>query len=113
MPALSNGSGCSPAALGTRRTMTPMQACTTVIGRESELERVRDFVDRAPEGSGALLIEGEPGIGKTTLWQAGLDRALVDCTVLSCRPVQAEATLSFSGLGDLLGDVLDGVLEDL
>ena len=43
-----------------------------VVGRDEELAVVRDFlaaVDRLPS---ALLIEGEAGIGKTTLWSAGI-----------------------------------------
>jgi DNA-binding CsgD family transcriptional regulator len=86
---------------------------TEPIGREAELGRIAEFVERAAEGSGALLIEGEAGAGKTTLWRAGLARASAGVEVLSCRPVQTEATLSFAGLSDLLGAVLDRVVDSL
>jgi DNA-binding CsgD family transcriptional regulator len=65
------------------------------------------------EGPGTLLIEGEAGVGKTTLWREGLGSAAAGSIVVSCQPVQTEATLSFSGLGDLLGAVVDGVLDVL
>jgi AAA ATPase domain len=57
------------------------------------------------------LLEGEAGIGKTTVWRAGATwTAGRSYTVLSCRPAQSETALSFSGLGDLLDPVLDRVL---
>ena len=38
------------------------------MGRSSELEELRDVVDRARSGGGAtLVIRGEPGVGKTVL----------------------------------------------
>jgi DNA-binding CsgD family transcriptional regulator len=86
---------------------------TVVVGREAELEQIRTFVRGVADGSGALLIEGEAGVGKTTLWHSGLASAGDGTTLLRCRPVQAEATLSFAGLGDLLGDVVGDVLPEL
>ena len=53
------------------------------------------------------MLEGTPGIGKTTLWLAGLELARArGFRVLSARPAAAERELSFSALGDLLGEVL-------
>jgi DNA-binding CsgD family transcriptional regulator len=83
-----------------------------VVGREEELAAFHRFI--TAEDTSVLLLEGEAGIGKTTLWlQAialGRARAL---RVLSCRPTEAEARLSFAGLGDLLEDVLDELLAAL
>jgi hypothetical protein len=39
-----------------------------IIGREGELSAVQAFLDRPVDGMRALVIEGEPGIGKSTLW---------------------------------------------
>lgn len=84
-----------------------------MVGREEELEAVERFVARRG-GPGALTIEGEPGIGKTTLWRAGLGRAqLLAMRVLDARPVQAEAELAYAGLEALLGDVIDDLLHGL
>jgi hypothetical protein len=39
-----------------------------VVGRERELVSVADFLEVVEAGPAALVIEGEAGIGKTTLW---------------------------------------------
>ena len=44
------------------------------------------LIERSASGPQALVIEGEPGIGKTTLWTAAVERALGDFIVLSARP---------------------------
>lgn len=84
-----------------------------MIGRDAELADIAAFVTRISDGAGVLLIEGEAGVGKTTLWKAGVDGAMVSAAVLSCRPVQTEATMAFAGLSDLLAGVLEDVLRDL
>lgn len=85
-----------------------------VIGRDHELAMVGDFLDQVSRESGGLLLEGELGIGKTTVWAAALDLARFrSFTVLACRCGQPEAKLSFSGLADLLEPVFDDVLPEL
>jgi DNA-binding CsgD family transcriptional regulator len=85
-----------------------------IIRREKELDSIHTFLGGVRHGPGALVIAGEPGIGKTLLWQAGVDRAggQLWC-VLSCRAAEAEATLSFAALADLLGERLDEGLTAL
>ena len=91
-----------------------MSAALELVGRESEIDLAHDFLEAVPEGPIALLIEGEIGIGKTTLWREGIaeagERGL---QVLTSRPVEAEIALPFSVLGDLLGDVPDAALGRL
>ena len=84
-----------------------------LIARDTELSAVARFFDTLPPGSAGLLLAGEVGIGKSTLWTAARDIALSrSFTVLTCRCAQSEMKLSFSALGDLLGSVLDsGVLR--
>ena len=85
-----------------------------IHGRASELARIGRFLDEVASHPAALLIEGEAGIGKTTLWSAGIDYARQrGWHVLTCRPVQAEAALSFSALGDLLEPVTEAVFSGL
>jgi DNA-binding NarL/FixJ family response regulator len=85
-----------------------------VHGREAEQARIRRFLDNAADGPVALLVEGAAGIGKTTLWSAGIDLARQrGWWVLTCRPVQSEAALSFSALGDLLEAVPEEALARL
>ena len=85
-----------------------------VIGREQELSSIEAFLDRVDEGPSALVLSGEPGIGKTILWEAGVEEAEDRFgRVLSHRSVEAEAALSFTGLSDLLTPVFDEVAPSL
>ncbi len=85
-----------------------------VVGREAELASLRDFVAGVSNGATALVLQGEAGVGKTTLWKAGVaeaeDRGL---RVLQALPAESETALSFSGIGDLLDPVLDEALAPL
>ena len=47
-----------------------------VIGREQEQRAIASFLDGAADGPGALVLSGEAGIGKTVLWEAGIEEAL-------------------------------------
>ena len=85
-----------------------------IIGREEELSSLSAFVAEAQRGAAALVLEGDAGIGKSTLWLAGVEHARAQgLRVLSARPVEAEAGLAHAGLGDLFEDVLDDVLPVL
>jgi DNA-binding CsgD family transcriptional regulator len=85
-----------------------------VIGREDELGSIDEFLDRIETGPAALVLSGEAGIGKTILWETCVEEAERRVgRVLLCREVEAEASLSFAGLSDLLTDVVDEVGEAL
>ena len=76
------------------------------VGRDAELAQVDLFLAELTAASCALALEGEAGIGKTTIWHEGVDRARgAGMIVLACRPAAAEAKLSFSGLSDMLAGV--------
>ena len=65
-------------------------------------------------GPVALLLEGEAGIGKTTLWSQGLvSSAARGQRVLRCRPGERETQLAYAALGDLLAEVPDAAMADL
>jgi hypothetical protein len=69
---------------------------------------------RSEEAPAALVFEGEAGIGKSTLWLAGVEHARAQgFRVLSSRPAEAERGLAHLGLGDLFDEVLDDVLPAL
>lgn len=86
----------------------------TVVGREAELGAVDGFLDGLAEGPRALVIEGEAGIGKTTIWEEAVRRAGArSLPSLCCRPGEAESKLSFAGLADLLAPVAEGTLPEL
>jgi DNA-binding CsgD family transcriptional regulator len=85
-----------------------------VVGRDAELSSVDGFLDRAADGPAGLVLEGEPGIGKSTLWLAAVAAARRrDLIVLSSRPAEAERGLAHVGLGDLFDNVIDDVLPEL
>jgi DNA-binding CsgD family transcriptional regulator len=85
-----------------------------VHGRTAELARITRFLDEVIRGPAALLIDGPAGIGKTTLWSAGIGMARQrGWWALTCRPVQSEAALSFSALGDLLEALPQEALAEL
>lgn len=86
----------------------------SVLGREEQLEAIGDFLSATEQGANVLILEGEPGIGKTTLWRRGIaDAADRSYRILSASCVPAEARLSFAALGDLFADVLEIVLPEL
>ena len=74
-----------------------------IVGRDSERAVLAEFVARA-DGPAALLLEGDAGIGKTTLLRDALTHA-GERRVLACRPAQAETPLAFAALADLLDGV--------
>ena len=85
-----------------------------VVGRDAELASLRGFVSSIPAGAVVLPLEGDAGVGKSTLWAAGLeDAAERGFRVLAARPAESEMALSFSGIGDLLDPVLDEALAPL
>jgi len=84
------------------------------FGRDEELAIVSGFLDAPAGGPAALIVEGEPGIGKTTLLRAAFERArLTDLRVLAARPGRGEAELPFAALGDLLGDIEEDAMAVL
>ena len=85
-----------------------------LAGRRSEMAGVDRFLELLPDGPAALVLEGDPGIGKTTVWRAAVDAARSrSYRVLVCRASESEGALSFLGLGDLLDSVSSEALEDL
>ena len=88
------------------------RAASGVVGRERELAALAAFVGIGEPA--ALALEGEAGVGKTTLWLAAVEEAeRRGCQVLQSRPAEAEAHLAFAGLGDLLEQALDDAVDAL
>ncbi len=85
-----------------------------IFGRKNELAALARFLDAVGRGPVALGLEGEIGIGKSSLWQAGLAVAKErSYRVLVSRPVEAETKLPFASLGDLFEGVPDDALASL
>ena len=84
-----------------------------ILGRDEELAVVHRFFDRDSDGPRALLLEGDAGIGKSTIWREAVRIASAKGSVLASRAAEIEAKLSFTVLADLfepvLGEVVDGL----
>jgi DNA-binding CsgD family transcriptional regulator len=81
-----------------------------LVGRESELERIHAFLAATRTDGGALLVTGEPGVGKTVLLNAASQAASVlGMRVLRAAGVEFEAGTSFSGLNQVLVPHLDAL----
>jgi DNA-binding CsgD family transcriptional regulator len=77
--------------------------------RAAEWRRVREFTvgAAARQEPAALVLHGEAGAGKSTLWRAGVQSAAdAGCRVLRSEPSASEADSAFVGLSDLLAGVL-------
>ncbi|WP_028936469.1 AAA family ATPase [Pseudonocardia spinosispora] len=76
------------------------------VSRPAEERAVAGLLDAVAERPMALVVEGEPGIGKTTLWLAAVEQARErGFHVLSARPAAAESRLAYASLADLLAGV--------
>ncbi len=75
-----------------------------VVGRDSEFATLLDCADRIAEsGPATATVVAPPGMGKSALAGAVRDAlADRDATVLTARPLEAEARLAFSALSELL-----------
>ena len=82
-----------------------------VFGRDPEFVRLSTFLDAIPRGPRGLLLEGEAGVGKTTVWRWALGQAAAaEFRVLACGPAEAEAKISYAALGDLFEGIVPGDL---
>ena len=80
----------------------------SIVGRAAELDAVRRFVGDPDDRPRALVIEGDAGIGKTTLWRAAVAAAEASgYRVLRVRPGESDAQLPYAALADLVGAVYD------
>ncbi len=88
-------------------------APTHLTGREAETERLRLLLSQIATGAGdALLLSGDPGVGKTSL--LGVAAALAadsGIRVLRATGSQFEANISYAALHQLLHPCLDEVPE--
>lgn len=89
-----------------------MYPCSVV--REAESRALRYFLDRALSGPAALVVEGEAGIGKTTLlWEAAAAAAAQGFRVYSAWGAPSEVRYAYAAVADLLGVVDADVFADL
>jgi AAA ATPase domain len=76
-------------------------------GRDSEIALLDEWLRDLGERGGALLVRGNPGIGKTAILDAAAGAARSrGCRVLTVTGVECETHLPFAGLHQLLRPVL-------
>lgn len=82
--------------------------------RVDDLAAIEDFLTQARSGSRALVLEGDAGIGKTTLAEACIQLARgTGYSIAIARSVRPDFTLSFAALGDLYSLVPDRIMDTL
>jgi len=85
-----------------------------IVGRAEEVGVLDGFLSDEQAVPRALVIDGEPGIGKTTLLQrlhtTARERGYA---ILSHRPTRSEMDLSYVGLVELLRGVDERILGEL
>src|SRR5215211_787765 len=80
-----------------------------LCGREVERARIGALLDAARDShSGALVVRGDPGVGKSALL-ANARESAGDMRVLTARGVESEAELPFAALHQLLHPALDRI----
>src|SRR6202165_5793122 len=78
-----------------------------LTGRRSECERLDRLIEAVRAGeSRALVVRGEPGVGKTAVMDYVADRAS-GCLVARAAGVQSEMELAFAGVHQLCAPMLD------
>jgi DNA-binding CsgD family transcriptional regulator len=78
-----------------------------LVGRESERSALDALLQSArSERSAALVLRGEPGIGKSALLEYAADSA-PDMTLLRCVGIEAEHELPFASMHQLVRPCLD------
>ena len=103
-----------PSLRGVIEDRADAQQAAGVVGRAGELAEVTRFLDAVYHGPRLLVLDGEPGIGKTMLWQAGVEASRERRHwILVCRAAEAEAKLGYAALGDLLNAVPDELVDGL
>src|SRR5690349_16115534 len=80
---------------------------TSLTGRRSECDALDRLVEAVGAGeSRALVVRGEPGVGKTALLEYLVEQAAA-FRVVRAAGVQSEMELAFAGLHQLLASMLD------
>jgi len=80
-----------------------------LYGRDAERDQIGALLAGARESrSGALVVRGGPGMGKTALLDDTRERA-ADMQVLTAHPVESESELPFAGLHQLIGPAVGRV----
>ena len=79
-----------------------------LIGREAEKQALHEVLDSVRRGmSGALVLRGEPGVGKSALLGYAVEHA-GDLQIVRAVAVESEMVLAFAAVHQLLSPLLPG-----
>ncbi|WP_448639327.1 AAA family ATPase [Geodermatophilus sp. URMC 63] len=93
-----------------QQTRSPQGGDLALVGRSAELAALSSFLRRMSAGGAALVLTGEPGVGKSALLEAvAREAAASGTTVLRAAGVEFEAGMDFAGLHQLLLPLLGDV----
>jgi predicted ATPase len=82
-----------------------------LFGRDEEAARIEDVLYQARwNRSGALVIKGPTGVGKTALLKLAVDRA-EGMAVISTQGIEGQPTIPFANLAELLAPVAHFVAD--
>jgi DNA-binding CsgD family transcriptional regulator len=102
-------------AAGASSVLMPEAATVTaetgrvLLGRRDEQQAIDRLLERLRSGrGGVLVVRGEAGVGKTSLLDYLVERA-VGCDVVHAAGVQADMELPFAGLQQLFASRLDSL----
>src|SRR6476469_8497593 len=111
---LDNGANIPVYGASSKMSCDTDRVPSRVVSRPDEGRAVATFLATAATEPAALVAEGEPGIGKTTLCLSAVELAEErGFQVLSARPAEAESVLAYASLAALLSGVGPSVLADL
>src|ERR1700722_18598137 len=80
-----------------------------LVGRSSELEELRDVIERARSGGSAtLVIRGEPGVGKTVLLDE-VEALAHDFRVIRTDGIESELQLDYAALHRIVLPFVDQI----
>lgn len=86
---------------------SPERGVASLLGRERELDRLLALVNRARDGrSGALVVSGDAGVGKTALLSGVVDAAGPGVEVQRAVAAESEMGLPYAGLQLLCGHLM-------
>lgn len=90
------------------------RAARDPLTRPEESRAIADLLERARRTPAALLLEGEAGIGKTTVWLRGIEDAAAEgFRVQVARGAPTEVTFAYAAVADLVRAVEDSTLAEL
>lgn len=77
---------------------------TAIVGRDDEVAGLERFLHSAARDGAALVVTGDPGMGKTAMLDVAVQRAAAEfgARILRASGAEFEAELSYAGLHQLL-----------